>query len=136
MTSVFQSTPPVRGATRRGAGRVNFYLCFNPRPPCGERRSADCWFLLPASFQSTPPVRGATIENLALIFERAVSIHAPRAGSDHGACGPAAGRDGFNPRPPCGERRQSRQPRSAHRRFNPRPPCGERPPSSSSDSGR
>ena len=85
-----------------------------------------------AEFQSTLPVWGATIGELYLQVETTISIHAPRVGSDsahfnrfrksnnisihaprvgsdtycrHG-CGK---RSNFNPRSPCGERRQ-RQP--------------------------
>src|SRR5690606_10875956 len=95
----FQSTPPVRGATRVPP--------YSPSSP---------------SFQSTPPVRGATgYADLARV-ERGVSIHAPRAGSDvwqpdiymHPSC--------FNPRPPCGERRSENSERANSRLFQSTPP--------------
>ena len=56
---IFQSTPPVRGATYNLPGRY-----------------------LHGGFQSTPPVRGATIRGYAIRRERGISIHAPRAGGD------------------------------------------------------
>ena len=56
----FQSTRPVRGATRRRA-----------------------YHHLPPQFQSTRPVRGATETGLADAIRFDVSIHAPRAGRDH-----------------------------------------------------
>ena len=55
---------------------------FNPRSPCGERRRATRSQRSSARFQSTLPVRGAT-RSIALRRNRsAISIHAPRAGSD------------------------------------------------------
>ena len=57
---------------------------FNPRSPCGERlvMSAASW-ASSMLFQSTLPVRGATgLDTPACNAER-ISIHAPRAGSDH-----------------------------------------------------
>ena len=60
-------------------------------------------------------------------FRRAVSTHAPLAGSDQAQRYHVGNGWRFNPRSPCGER-PSRRPR---RRisppcFNPRSPCGER----------
>jgi len=103
-TLMFQSTPPVWGATssdmvinRRGdvsihAPRVGsdqmqdeFWQevgSFNPRPPCGERPSTSIQTLTLDTFQSTPPVWGATQfchVSAAFLY---VSIHAPRVGSD------------------------------------------------------
>ena len=129
LTDSFQSTLPVRGATRRpkrtyqrdetisihapraGSDMENVpnhtaAVNFNPRSPCGERRSH--WNLAalhsyfnPRSpcgerhgsltlhrrknrrFQSTLPVRGATIRMREPDARSSnISIHAPRAGSD------------------------------------------------------
>ena len=125
-------------------GRSNF----NPRSPCGER-------LIPTSianniikFQSTLPVRGATNANDADIIKRlfqstlpvrgatpaprptrarsAISIHAPRAGSDECRRSTLDLRRNFNPRSPCGERPVQRFGRGLDFHFNPRSPCGER----------
>jgi len=101
---MFQSTPPERGATpdkldpekfnwvsihapREGSdppfcGMYSLPLCFNPRPPRGERRYWPYNFYPSQLFQSTPPERGATGKFFI----------------------PAAGSAGFNPRPPRGER--------------------------------
>ena len=102
---VFQSTLPVWGATAlnlRGDGK-------------------------PFLFQSTLPVWGATIAYLTQPTTMAISIHAPRVGSDKTPSGwvcldycisihaPRVGSDqgfisaveqslNFNPRSPCGER--------------------------------
>ena len=101
---LFQSTPPVRGATctvtrfnavdaisihapRAGGdgwtlNAIAAILDFNPRPPCGGRRG----FVTPPfkilSFQSTPPVRGATRHWSVQNPCNEISIHAPRAGGD------------------------------------------------------
>ena len=102
--TMFQSTPPVRGATPALLRDGRRFPGFNPRPPCGERRRPARDPLPLSSFQSTPPVRGATIcdrlPRLRALFQstppvrgatglvgrpggrRSVSIHAPRAGSD------------------------------------------------------
>ena len=123
----FQSTLPVRGATpllfrlcllpiisihapRAGSDScreivASDFFHFNPRSPCGERRSKCNLIFNPSQFQSTLPVRGATNaiskasssliyfnprspcgerRNHLLSFQSwlHISIHAPRAGSD------------------------------------------------------
>ena len=147
---LFQSTHPLRGATIKGkaggkariisihaplAGRdltmAKFRLStghFNPRAPCGARHIAlPCKGNRPLisihaplagrdlfsssfcrstfGFQSTRPLRGATL-----------IAHIIRAAKQH-----------FNPRAPCGARRDPfvcRCPPRPH--FNPRAPCGAR----------
>ena len=100
----FQSTLPVWGATPRW----RFYRLplqyFNPRSPCGERRSGgrqqrqrqQFQSTLPVwgatevqqdrqsilQFQSTLPVWGATWRSTASEMVCKISIHAPRVGSD------------------------------------------------------
>ena len=102
--SLFQSTPPARGATERnvrdGADASNFnprpprggrllrcaYPCrsayFNPRPPRGGRRQGSSRQAASAAFQSTPPARGATISCPGRAAGVLISIHAPREGGD------------------------------------------------------
>ena len=104
-SSSFQSTLPVRGATpvQRGVQRGRIY--FNPRSPCGERPPKGSSRPIYKRFQSTLPVRGATARTRSVCSvwyyfnprspcgerrrtvwvqhtEIAISIHAPRAGSD------------------------------------------------------
>ena len=55
---------------------------FNPRSPCGERRSGCFGGLAGEIFQSTLPVWGATDVNHDFIKSFTISIHAPRVGSD------------------------------------------------------
>ena len=55
---------------------------FNPRSPCGERRSEFDYLRNALTFQSTLPVWGATRVVLAGGLNLLISIHAPRVGSD------------------------------------------------------
>ena len=77
----FQSSLPVRGATRQQSKEV----------PMDE-------------FQSTLPGRGATLLSQFVSLFPQISIHAPREGSD--CCGNTSspGPSNFNPRSPWGER--------------------------------
>ena len=103
----------------------------------------------PVIFQSTLPARGATISSHILIILCAISIHAPREGSDVQYCPPtnqaggfqstlpARGATGintsqiitsknFNPRSPRGERLRPFPCVGCADDFNPRSPRGER----------
>ena len=66
-TPVFQSTRPVRGATRCRASSPLLCGNFNPRAPCGARPSMAAALMAVTSFQSTRPVRGATLMENTLI---------------------------------------------------------------------
>ena len=122
---------------------------FNPRPPCGGRHVINLDGAAVVLFQSTSPVRGTTgrddanqggacisihvpragddlaVESVVNRF--AISIHVPRAGDDPSASGGANCLHNFNPRPPCGGRRQKSCLLRSGQNFNPRPPCGGRP---------
>ena len=103
--TLFQSTLPARGATRRPDSRTPGKADFNPRSPHGERRGRDNSRRGRHAFQSTLPARGATTaqhpdsparghfnprsphgERLscarATKVKISISIHAPRTGSD------------------------------------------------------
>ena len=81
--SVFQSTLPVRGATTwTGEGQLAYQIFQSTLPVRGATMTIPPSPWLPTAFQSTLPVRGATAMVAAGIFHRAISIHAPRAGSD------------------------------------------------------
>ena len=123
---------------------------FNPRSPCGERLIDGVEYTAAPEFQSTLPVWGATCRMRIDGHTFEISIHAPRVGSDgdgEPCCSeckaisihaPRVGSDlrpgntgkqdrYFNPRSPCGERRQLEDQIRRHQRdFNPRSPCGER----------
>ena len=110
---LFQSTHPLRGATR-----------------------VETIYLIPMIFQSTHPLRGATTPFVVDNDSKAISIHAPLAGCDtlvmHGralleifqSTHPLRGatllrpygrrgRKNFNPRTPCGVRQQKRTKKTA-----------------------
>ena len=101
---LFQSAPPVRGATAFHSRPHLPAHRFNPRPPCGERQRHTAVQSGPTCFNPRPPCG-----------ERLVASPVSSASSS------------FNPRPPCGERRKAIRARSGNPCFNPRPPCGERP---------
>ena len=106
LSIIFQSTHPLRGATRIRAGRHGLFRfqsthplrgatddvlyepskpdCdFNPRTPCGVRQERSSGRILVKSFQSTHPLRGATSRQSVLLkAQRGISIHAPLAGCD------------------------------------------------------
>ena len=112
----------------RTSGRRNF----NPRTPCGVRLDNGVKSYIDTQlFQSTHPLRGATIRLVNRIIRFAISIHAPLAGCDkcicrnqhlhvpfqsthplRGATTPNLTTKGellyFNPRTPCGVRREYR----------------------------
>ena len=77
----FQSTRPVRGATRCG---LLFYrlLIFQSTRPVRGATFSEAAIVPTFGFQSTRPVRGATkpLDPADLRFY--ISIHAPRAGRD------------------------------------------------------
>ena len=105
--SVFQSTLPVRGATYALGLAAHAGVFQSTLPVRGATMTIPPSPWLPTAFQSTLPVRGATAMVAAGIFHRAISIHAPRAGSD-GLIERRINRyKYFNPRSPCGERRKA-----------------------------
>ena len=104
-TRRFQSTPPMQGATMRLSSCLTCLSSFNPRPLCRERRIRRRGGFYHSKFQSTPPMQGATVMHGRGLQSVRVSIHAPYAGSDRfstliGFCAGC-----FNPRPLCRERR-------------------------------
>ena len=125
----FQSTRPVWGATDALVPLDPFVMFQSTRPVWGATFCTQLLDLF-GRFQSTRPVWGATDFCLLHGVDVGVSIHAPRVGRDSGRCcanryarvsihAPRVGRDrvhhlplplhaGFNPRAPCGARRQKR----------------------------
>ena len=103
--AVFQSTPPMQGATlpviyisgqyrfqstppMQGATFIGHHLCyttqgFNPRPLCRERPGCVCSAGSPARrFNPRPLCRERLRYNIFTRYIDKVSIHAPYAGSD------------------------------------------------------
>ena len=100
---------------------------FNPRAPCGVRRSKKARAAPTPTFQSTHPLRGATFFYLLGVVGSIISIHAPLAGCDIPAVWIVIANQNFNPRTPCGVRRHCRRDgQRAAGHFNPRTPCGVR----------
>ena len=100
----FQSTRPIRGATR----------CYDPvrqrrhisiHAPHTGRDARKLWSRVSLTlFQSTRPIRGATMQDDLRLAVPAISIHAPHTGRD--ICAGYRSTSGlhFNPRAPYGAR--------------------------------
>ena len=124
----FQSTFPLRGATRHPKRRSDRAYHFNPRSPLrgATRIPKELWdnyrisihvplagsdgcflgLLLAADISIHVPLAGSDDKVSNELRDLWISIHVPLAGSDplrSAACGAAPN---FNPRSPCGERRQ------------------------------
>ena len=135
INDVFQSTRPVRGATNCIPPLSPMSNYFNPRAPCGARRSQAVQFAGDLDFNPRAPcgarrrdpyqVRGEGDFNprapcgarrcafVCILLFVPISIHAPRAGRDfrHRVFPPFL--PYFNPRAPCGARlRQKCRPRA------------------------
>ena len=129
---------------------------FNPRTPCGARPAFPQRAGTGRSFQSTRPLRGATSKLTSGSPFFFISIHAPLAGRDHCVRCSRQARNDFNPRAPCGARRENiiaggdlygisihaplagrdekmRETERLVENFNPRAPCGARPLSRCTD---
>ena len=84
MDAVFQSTLPARGATwsYRQHGQ-HIYHDFNPRSPHGERRLCEAHGQYAALyFNPRSPHGERPLTAKGFYFIAAISIHAPRTGSD------------------------------------------------------
>ena len=127
LDATFQSTHPMRGATRMDGSRFSRCEDFNPRTPCGVRRQNGRTKPAKGLFQSTHPMRGATRvirRGDALIL---ISIHAPHAGCDCAPAAPLMPVKAFQSTHPMrGATAQSMAWHSTARHFNPRTPCGVR----------
>ena len=124
----FQSTHPLRGATKRRRQQHHDPRNFNPRTPCGVRQ-----IIVPSSFeilgfQSTHPLRGATGASTRLRKAIFISIHAPLAGCDIGVQVNTQTVEPFQSTHPLrGATCSNRRCIGCAGYFNPRTPCGVRP---------
>ena len=80
--AAFQSTLPVWGATLRMSGACLFRCYFNPRSPCGERLLSDIRRFGPTYFNPRSPCGERLCDGFEAASDFAISIHAPRVGSD------------------------------------------------------
>ena len=125
---VFQSTRPLRGATRSAPASYPTPFNFNPRAPCGARRNSQRWSARSATFQSTRPLRGATAYGVAASTLLMISIHAPLAGRDLRARLSSSPTSEFqSTRPLRGATPVGYTIEFRATDFNPRAPCGARP---------
>ena len=146
----FQSTLPARGATdpltnvaiscgsisihapRTGSDRNTSHTIstqehFNPRSPHGERHLQALKVVTDKAFQSTLPARGATLHAYNDALQQAISIHAPRTGSDAPFAAINPPTIGFQSTLPArGATKRSRAGGASGAHFNPRSPHGER----------
>ena len=107
---IFQSTLPMRGATRLGRN-----------------------VLFISNISIHTPHAGSDDEISADDLYHGISIHTPHAGSDETCGGCSADLQHFNPHSPCGERRAITRIKMPCCNFNPHSPCGERRKSRLSD---
>ena len=88
---IFQSTRPMRGATcgllRRYVGAVRY---FNPRAPCGARLNQNNVRNFAAYFNPRAPCGARRFRRFCWRYGRPISIHAPHAGRDSSMLSTAA----------------------------------------------
>ena len=97
----FQSPLPVWGATGLPKSTLSRLADFNPRSPCGERLRRALSLTQACDFNPRSPCDGSTEE---WRITMAISIPAPRVGSDPARAICLSSAPYFNPRSPCGER--------------------------------
>ena len=103
---VFQSTLPVRGATASGRSPSRRLVISIHAPRAGSDAVAYVFTYVTHGISIHAPRAGS--DNLPRFMQASgrISIHAPRAGSDGGAQLRFCSSCNFNPRSPCGERRE------------------------------
>ena len=100
---------------------------FNPRSPCGERRSPAGCSRHRAPVSTHAPLAGSYTVATQLDYGYWVSTHAPLAGSDAGYSDPNPPSQGFTHAPLAGSDAGPGGSAGEIASFNPRSPCGERP---------
>ena len=102
----FQSTHPLRGATTVLPPALPPVSYFNPRTPCGVRLANGHAVGTDLEFQSTHPLRGATSGADSGAANCEFQSTHPLRGATHGHDVRRLLARYFNPRTPCGVRRQ------------------------------
>ena len=118
---------PRRGSDRRQECKYHSLQDFNPRSPQGERRKRRFLTRQKPVFQSTLPAGGATLLPGSGWEVEAISIHAPRRGSDKRESAYILKDVGFQSTLPAGGATYAVAPSDEpDGDFNPRSPQGER----------
>ena len=135
MLSVFQSTCPLRGTTRYQYSNILQWLFQSTCPLRGTtiRLTAR---VVRLTFQSTCPLRGTTISFRVKRSERTFQSTCPLRGTTISSMPCEFFVMYFNPRAPCGARRQAEGLDRRNTYFNPRAPCGARRTSKGFSSSR
>ena len=143
----FQSTRPVRGATRGQRGRVQHRrisihapragrdvrtsrtgMClghFNPRAPCGARLALGLGPSLSKNFNPRAPCGARPNDSAFNTHPFHFNPRAPCGARRRDSAGRYCGQH-FNPRAPCGARHVLADLNDVRKDFNPRAPCGAR----------
>ena len=102
----FQSTHPVWGATLHHGQLKGECVYFNPRTPCGVRRVPAQALIVHKAISIHAPRVGCDVPHGHVLEPvGGISIHAPRVGCDTGTKLRTTWMMNFNPRTPCGVRR-------------------------------
>ena len=124
---LFQSTHPLRGATRQAPRRIPYksISIHAPLAGCDKEKKSDN--ASDTDFNPRTPCGVRLFENGHYLTAIQISIHAPLAGCDDACAGRRPHNRYFNPRTPCGVRRPvAGTLMAALPHFNPRTPCGVR----------
>ena len=84
MPELFQSTPPVKAATKKRSENHGTHT-FQSTPPVKAATAAAFRATQSQRFQSTPPVKAATRADKVRLDDIFISIHAAREGGDRDA---------------------------------------------------
>ena len=123
----FQSTLPMRGATRWSRCARPRPSNFNPHSPCGERRYRGRISMRWMWISIHTPHAGSDWIMAVLSAISSISIHTPHAGSDY-ARTPSRHTSTISIHTPhAGSDTGNRENRIHEPNFNPHSPCGERP---------
>ena len=123
----FQSTRPMRGATLHAATLAHFGRISIHAPHAG-RDADDDGGKRRVLISIHAPHAGRDADDDGRKRRVLISIHAPHAGRDFTCCNTRPFRTNFNPRAPCGARLRYSLVDSVMLNFNPRAPCGARLP--------
>ena len=122
----FQSTRPIRGATKGKAQTIGTLIFQSTRPIRGATAGTSVIRYCTLNFNPHAPYGARLFMHTLEPFQAKISIHTPHTGRD-GCGGPVSWRCGnFNPHAPYGARRSRRAPPGRSTNFNPHAPYGAR----------